>query len=186
MGEQPAPSTPVIPLYWHLALTRCFLIHHRICEVTIVLILETRKPGCKGLPGQESIQGRASPSCSPPLPLLSCSAETHQSAKFPTHWPMAQQLGPSALKAEQGDVSIQRPPERECRLLQCSHSSSEGCWSEGKRNLEAQSPELEFGEALSPEDNSAVPPAVPGLKPPPHPRSQNMTRISLTWQFLRD
>lgn len=182
MGEKPAPSTPVIPLCWHLALTRCFLIHHRICEVTVVLILETRKPGCKGLPGQESSQGRASPSCSPPLPLLSCSAETHQSAKFPTHWPVAQQLGPSALKAEQGDVSIRRPPERERRLLQCSHSSSEGCWSEGNRNLKAQSPELEFGEALSSEDHSAV----PGLEPPPHPQSQNMTPISLTWQFLQD
>lgn len=179
LGEQPAPSTPVILLYWHLALTRCFLIHHRICEVTIVLILETRKPGCKGLPGQEGSQGRASPSRSPPLPL-SCSAETHQGAKFPTHWPMAQQLGPRAVQAEQGDVGIQRPPERECRLLQCSHRSSEGCWSEGNGNLEAQSPELEFGEALGSQDNSAVPPAVPGLKPPPQPPSQNMTRISLT------
>lgn len=39
LGEQPAPSTPVILIYWHLALTRCFLICHRVCEVTIVLIL---------------------------------------------------------------------------------------------------------------------------------------------------
>lgn len=181
MGEQPAPSTPVIPLCWHLALTRCFLIHHRICEVTVVLILETRKPGCKGLPGQESSQGRASPSCSPPLPLLSCSAETHQSAKFPTHWPVAQQLGPSALKAEQGDVSIRRHQKGNagsCSALTVPVKDA----GRKETGTEAQSPELEFGEALSSEDHSAV----PGLEPPPHPQSQNMTPISLTWQFLQD
>lgn len=42
-----------------------------------------------------------------------------------------------------------------------------------------QSPELELGEAHSSQDSFAVPPAIPGLKPS-HPRSQNMTRLSLT------
>lgn len=131
------------------------------------------------MPGQESSQGRASPSCSPPFPF-SVALPKHQSARFPTHWPMAQQLGPNAIKAEQGDVSIQRPPDGNIGSPSVLTGPVKGA---GRQETGAwrQSLELELGEAHSSQDSFAVPPAIPGLKPP-HSRSQNMTQISLTWQ----
>ena len=93
---------------------------------------------------------------------------------------MAQQLGPNALKAEQEDVSIQRPPDGNAGSPSVLTGPVKGA---GRQETGAwrQSPELELGEAHSSQDSFAVPPAIPGLKPP-HPRSQNMTQTSLTWQ----